>query len=83
MRTFLSFLILLLGHFCIFFPEELFAQDYHFTKITSEDGLSSNIVQNINKDSRGYLWIGCNNALNRYNGSTFTKFIHNPVIPQV
>ncbi len=78
MRTFLSFLILLLGHFCIFFPEELFAQDYHFTKITSEDGLSSNIVQNINKDSRGYLWIGCNNALNRYNGSTFTKFIHNP-----
>ena len=59
-------------------PENLFAQDYHFAKLTSEDGLSSNIVQFIKKDSRGYLWIGCNNALNRYNGSTFTKFVYNP-----
>jgi signal transduction histidine kinase/ligand-binding sensor domain-containing protein/DNA-binding response OmpR family regulator len=62
----------------IYLPGVSFAQEYHFKHLTSEDGLSSNIVHCINKDSRGYLWIGCNNALNRYNGSSFTKFRYNP-----
>lgn len=59
-------------------PQISFAQKYYFKHLTSEDGLSSNIVQCINKDSQGYLWIGCNNALNRYNGSSFTKYTYNP-----
>ena len=58
--------------------ENSFAKGYYFKHLAAEDGLSGNIVQSINKDSRGYLWIGCNNALNRYDGSKFTKYIHNP-----
>lgn len=72
----ISFFLLQLILICQ--PESLSAQKYCFKHLMSEDGLSSNIVQCINKDSRGYLWIGCNNAVNRYNGSSFTKYFNNP-----
>ena len=52
------------------------AQDYYFKHIGAEDGLSGNIVRDINKDSRGYLWVCCENALNRYDGDKFRKYIH-------
>ena len=56
----------------------LIAQNYSFKHIGAEDGLSSNIVRHINKDSKGFIWICCDNALNRYNGETFKKYIHIP-----
>ncbi len=62
--------------FC--FTKNIYAQNYYFKHIGAEDGLSSNIVKNINKDSRGYLWICCDNALNRYDGAKFKKFTHIP-----
>lgn len=55
-----------------------FGQDYYFTHLTAEDGLSSNIIRCITKDSRGYLWVGCDNALNRYDGSNCIQYVHNP-----
>ena len=58
--------------------ENSFAQGYYFTHLTAEDGLSSNIIRCINKDSRGYLWVGCANALNRYDGSKCIQYVHNP-----
>lgn len=78
MRAFSLFLVLVYSLLVVFFAKHSVAQEFHFAKLTSEDGLSSNIVQSIRKDSRGYLWIGCNNALNRYDGSTFKKFSNLP-----
>lgn len=37
------------------------------------DGLSSNDIRAIAKDSRGLMWIGTYNGLNIYDGYTFTK----------
>lgn len=37
------------------------------------DGLNSNDISTITKDSRGLLWIGTYNGLNIYDGYTFTK----------
>lgn len=37
------------------------------------DGLSSNDISTIAKDSRGLMWIGTYNGLNIYDGYTFTK----------
>lgn len=71
-------LFIFLISFLLYPAKDSFAQEYYFKHLTSEDGLSSNIVQSINKDSRGYLWICCNNGLNRYDGSKFTKYIHDP-----
>jgi signal transduction histidine kinase/ligand-binding sensor domain-containing protein/DNA-binding response OmpR family regulator len=39
-----------------------------FKKLDINNGLSSNQITAIYKDSRGYLWIGTVNGLNRYDG---------------
>lgn len=49
-----------------------------FESITIKNGLSSNIINTIYIDKKGYLWIGNDNGLNRYNGYTVTSYKHNP-----
>jgi ligand-binding sensor domain-containing protein/DNA-binding CsgD family transcriptional regulator len=48
------------------------AQDRHdqfyFDQLTIKDGLSHNSVSSILQDQRGYLWIGTQNGLNKYDG---------------
>ncbi len=45
------------------------AQEYiNFKHITIENGLSQSNAQTIYQDSQGYVWIGTNEGLNRYNG---------------
>lgn len=39
-----------------------------FKNINIEDGLSQSTVQAMLQDSKGYIWIGTNDGLNRYNG---------------
>ncbi len=76
LQILISSIITLTLTFCL--AESTYGQNYYFKHIGAEDGLSSNIVKNINKDSRGYLWICCDNALNRYDGARFKKYIHIP-----
>ncbi|MDE5703169.1 MAG: hybrid sensor histidine kinase/response regulator, partial [Bacteroides sp.] len=42
------------------------------------DGISQLSVVTICQDSRGYLWLGTRNGLNRYNGTGYTIFRHRP-----
>ena len=49
-----------------------------FEHITSEDGLSANVVNCIFQDSQGYMWFGTNDGLNRYDGYNFTTFKPSP-----
>lgn len=39
-----------------------------FKNIKIDDGLSQSTVEEIFQDSKGYIWIGTNDGLNRYNG---------------
>ncbi|WP_299519796.1 two-component regulator propeller domain-containing protein [Winogradskyella sp.] len=41
---------------------------YLFKNITTEDGLSNNIIYDIIQDDKGYIWIATDNGLNKYNG---------------
>ena len=43
-------------------------QPMHFEQITIEDGLSHNTVQSLIQDHYGYVWIGTQNGLNKYDG---------------
>lgn len=45
-----------------------------FNNITIEDGLSQSTVDAMYQDSRGYIWIGTNDGLNRYNGYEFKHY---------
>ena len=53
-----------------------------FEHITSENGLSQNAGLDIFQDSRGYLWIGTQDGLNRYDGYSFKVYKHDPDDPR-
>lgn len=45
------------------------AADYVMKSLSINDGLSQNTVNTMLRDSRGFLWIGTNHGLNRYDNS--------------
>ena len=53
-------------------PMILFAasNDLCFRHFSVEDGLSSNSVRALMQDKYGFLWIGTDEGLNRYDGTT-------------
>ncbi len=60
-----------------------FAPGVHlrFEQLTLDDGLSQNAGLALLQDRQGYLWIGTEDGLNRYNGYTLTHFKHDPDNP--
>lgn len=44
--------------------------------INSTDGLSNNRINDIFQDSKGFLWFGTNDGLNRYDGYEYTVYRH-------
>ncbi len=47
-----------------------------FDHLTVSNGLSQSTVLSIAKDSRGYLWFGTRDGLNRYNGKNIKVYRH-------
>lgn len=58
----------------------LFAQDNHFKfqRIDTNNGLSDGIIHCTLKDSKGYVWFGTDNGLNRYDGYDFKIYQNDP-----
>jgi len=52
--------------------------EINFEKYSVKDGLSSSVVNSICQDSYGFLWIGTENGLNRFDGYNFKVYKHNP-----
>ncbi|MCC6401960.1 MAG: hypothetical protein IT227_14450 [Flavobacteriales bacterium] len=50
------------------------AQNLHFQHLTTEDGLSDNAITCIFEDRAGYIWIGTERGLNRYDGQRVDRF---------
>lgn len=72
MRHLLLFLLFLL------FPTSLLAlsNELNFRHYSVEHGLSSNCVRTILQDQYGYMWIGTEEGLNRYDGSEIKHYHH-------
>jgi len=49
-----------------------------FVHLTPDDGLSSSIITAITQDQKGFIWIGTNDGLNRYDGFNFVAYENNP-----
>ena len=54
------------------------SQEVSFTGYSINDGLSQSVVNCIFQDSKGFIWIGTQNGLNRFNGYNFEIFTYNP-----
>ena len=45
-----------------------------FKQLSTTEGLSNNSVRSIFRDSRGFLWIGTESGLNKYDGYSFRQY---------
>ncbi|NRB46706.1 MAG: response regulator [Saprospiraceae bacterium] len=68
---------------CLFLPFTSFGNrsvplpSYRFQSITVNDNLSHSDVNCVVQDSLGYIWIGTNNGLNRFDGYSVETFKYN------
>jgi ligand-binding sensor domain-containing protein len=46
----------------------------HFTRYTVKDGLTDNAIICLQQDAQGYIWVGTDAGLNRFDGKTFKQF---------
>ncbi len=52
--------------------------DYRMYNISLSEGLSQSSVYSIFKDSKGYMWFGTLDGLNRWDGNNFKTFFDEP-----
>ncbi len=57
------------------------APSISFEHITIEDGLSQSTVNCILQDDHGFIWLGTQDGLNRYDGHDFVVDKHRPGVP--
>ena len=80
MRTALLLLTLVLG---LNLPGFLHAQPKGvvFEHLTSKDGLPENSVQAMLQDTLGFLWLGTQNGLVKYDGIDMSLYLPDAVVP--
>ena len=55
---------------------------YLYTRYGVRDGLSSEKIMAITQDKKGFIWIGTDNSLERFDGQRFISFFHDPANPK-
>lgn len=59
---------------CMLLYAEVYSQHPYFYSISDEKGLHSNEVYDLMQDDFGFVWIGSNSGLYRYDGTDFIRF---------
>ncbi|MCX6244941.1 MAG: ATP-binding protein [Bacteroidetes bacterium] len=59
-------------------PRAVLPQQYFFSNYSLEEGLSQSVVNCLYQDSRGFIWAGTQNGLNKFNGYAFEIYSYNP-----
>lgn len=62
-------------------PVGQFPEDLRFEHLTAREGLSQSAVYFVYQDRQGFLWLGTQDGLHRYDGYHFTVFLHDPDNP--
>lgn len=65
----------------MFPPAGLIADSYSYKQISVREGLSQSMGKSICYDHSGFLWIGTNNGLNRFDGNELRSYFSDPEIP--
>jgi len=61
---------------CSLIPLASIATHISFESITTSEGLIQNTVRSIIQDRKGFIWIGTQDGLNRYDGKRFVAYTH-------
>lgn len=48
-----------------------------FKQLSTTEGLSNNSIRSIYRDNRGFLWVGTESGLNKYDGYSFQQYYQN------
>ena len=62
---------------CLFTGWLVRSQSFKFDQLTTDQGLSTGTVNCTLRDSKGFLWVGTKDGLNKYNGYDFEIFKQN------
>src|SRR5580692_5736204 len=66
---------------CCLAASPAFAQRYNFKFYGEEEGLKNLAVQAVLQDRAGFLWVGTQDGLYRYDGNHFTAFTTRDGLP--
>jgi ligand-binding sensor domain-containing protein len=69
----MSYRLLILLTFVVLFSNKYFCQNPFFFNYSIDNKAPSNDIYSIIQDRKGYIWIGCDAGVYKYNG---TKFVH-------
>ncbi|MBL4623601.1 MAG: hypothetical protein JKY42_00395 [Flavobacteriales bacterium] len=74
-RIFISviFLLLLCSEFLLATEQRI-----RFDLLSIKDGLSQSTINAVVQDNQGFVWIGTQDGLNKYDGYSFTTYYHDP-----
>jgi signal transduction histidine kinase/ligand-binding sensor domain-containing protein/CheY-like chemotaxis protein len=61
--------------------QDRIGQELHFTHLSLEEGLSQTTISAIAQDSRGFMWFGTHDGINRYDGYDFVTYRGDPEQP--
>lgn len=68
-------IVLFIGFLLLWMVNVSMGQSLPSTRsFTTRDGLASNVVNTVIQDRQGYIWIGTNLGLTRYDGYRFVNF---------
>lgn len=67
--------------FLCLIPSLLLGQTFSFQTYGLEDGLPQSQVTSLAQDREGYIWVGTDGGLVRFNGERFIPFITQPGLP--
>ena len=54
------------------------AEVVRFNRLSIEEGLPQSVVQAITQDAEGFIWLGTQGGLSRYDGYEFVNYFHDP-----
>ena len=69
---------LILATLVVAFTFKSFSQNYRINHYTVKQGLSQSVIYCLHQDSRGFIWVGTQDGLNRFDGYSFVKYRHIP-----
>ncbi len=70
----IRFRLVLLAVAYLFYAMTAFGQKLPFTNYNTANGLSHNRTHTIKQDGKGFIWIGTDMGINRYDGRTFKHY---------